>query len=105
MLLQFRIFSSSASSLQEAGVCILTKLTSLHLVLSAVMDLPGALFNSIHCVHQRTEDQINTFPLCLLAQSFNLVSSWMFLHYINIRSCFGLCFVSTKLRLGCLAEM
>ena len=95
----------SALSLQRVGVCILTKLTFLHLVSSAVMDLPGALFNSIRCVHQKTEDQINTFSLCLQAQSFNLVSSWMFLHYINIWSCSGLCFASTKLRLGCLAEM
>lgn len=82
------------------GVCILTELTSLHLVMSAVMGLPGALFNSIQCVHQKAEDQINTFSLCLQAQSFNLVSSWMFLHYINIWSCFGLCFASTNLGLG-----
>lgn len=42
----------SGLTLQGVDVCILTKLTSLHWVLSAVMDLPGALFNSAHCVHR-----------------------------------------------------
>lgn len=42
----------SALTLERVGVCILTKLTSLPRVLSAVMDLPGALFKSMHCVHQ-----------------------------------------------------